>query len=127
MTFLLPVSFFSIFAMIFGGQGHNATSRIDVAVADEDHTELSRRMVQALRAEPGLNVRVAARPAGSGKGAPEAALDRARAREMVREGEVPVAVILPPGLDASFGRFDGGGPSIDLLADLSDPNAPRMV
>ena len=40
LTFLLPVLFFSIFATVFGNQG-DATSRVRIAVVDEDGSELS--------------------------------------------------------------------------------------
>jgi hypothetical protein len=43
MTFLLPVAFFSIFALVFGGR-HEGTAKIPVAVADEDRTPTSRSL-----------------------------------------------------------------------------------
>jgi linearmycin/streptolysin S transport system permease protein len=47
---------------------------------------------------------------------------------LVRNGDVPVGVILPQGLGAAFGQTGmGGGPPIALLADPSDPIAPNMV
>ncbi|MGH9408107.1 MAG: hypothetical protein ACRD1V_01480, partial [Vicinamibacterales bacterium] len=42
LSFLLPVLFFSIFAMVFGNQGNGSTARIHVAVVDQDHSEFSR-------------------------------------------------------------------------------------
>ncbi len=60
LVFVLPIVFFSIFATVFGGQGDAATSRIRVAVVDEDRSELSARLVEALRKETGLRVRTAA-------------------------------------------------------------------
>ena len=35
LSFILPIAFFSIFAVIFGGQ-HDSTSRISVLLVDED-------------------------------------------------------------------------------------------
>ncbi len=55
-------------------------------------------------------------------------LDRAAAERLVRNGDVPVAIVIPSGLGAAFARTGiGGGPSIALLADPSDPIAPNMV
>ena len=54
----------------------------------------------------------------------------ARPRErLVRNGDLPVAVVLPAGFGAGFTEsgFGGGGPPIQLLADVSDPIAPQMV
>jgi ABC-2 type transport system permease protein len=124
LTFLLPILFFSIFASVFGNQGGSSTSRIRVAVVDEDGSELSRRIVVGLKAETALRVRTAADP--EGKGAP---LDRAAAERLVQNGDVPLAVVLPKGLGATAAAFgpSAGAPHIQLLADVSDPIAPQMV
>jgi ABC-2 type transport system permease protein len=122
LTFLLPIIFFSIFASVFGGQGSPQTNRIRVAVVDEDRSELSGRMVKALQNEASLRVRTVAN-----EGGPE--LDRTAAERLVRNGDVPVAVVIPRGIGASFGQGGGttGGVAISLLADPSDPVAPNMV
>ena len=93
LTFVLPILFFSIFAAVFGGQG-SETSRIRVAVVDEDHSELSARMVAGLEKEPGLRVRTDDE-AGT-------QLDRNSAEGLVRNGDVPVAVVIPAGLGRSL-------------------------
>ena len=41
LTFVLPIVFFSIFAMVFGQQGDASTARIRIAVVDEDQSEVS--------------------------------------------------------------------------------------
>ncbi len=123
LTFLLPIIFFSIFATVFGNQGDAQTTRIRVAVVDEDQSELSRRMIEGMRKETGLRVRTSATDDAGG-----AVLDRPAAERLVRSGDVPVAVVIPRGLGAAFGQNGfGGGPAIVLLADPSDPIAPNMV
>ena len=124
LTFLLPILFFSIFASVFGNQGRQATSKVRIAVVDEDGSEMSQRVVEALKAETALRVRVTADAEGKG-----AALDRAAAERLVQNGDVPVAVILPKGLGATAAAFgpSAGAPRIQLLADVSDPVAPQMV
>src|SRR3954471_10723666 len=89
MTFLLPIIFFSIFATVFGRQGNGQTARINIAVVDQDQSELSRRMIDALRKESSLQVRTTA----TADGGP--VLDRAAAEQLVRAGDVPVAVVIP--------------------------------
>ena len=123
VVFAVPIVFFSIFAVIFGGQSQNSTtSSVDLAVVDEDGSEYSRRFVQALENEAGLDVRI------DDGGEPTAQmLDLEAATRMVREGVVPVAVILPAGLGESFPNFGGTAPGIRLLADPSDPIAPQIV
>lgn len=122
LTFLLPIVFFSIFAGIFSGQGNAATARIRVAVVDEDGSDFSRRLIAALEREPSLRVRTTTEPAGKG-----VALDRAAGEALVRNGTLPVTIVVPKGLGAAFGRFDPSTPAIQLLTDVSDPIAPQMV
>jgi ABC-2 type transport system permease protein len=105
MTFLLPVLFFSIFALVFGNQGSTSTTKIRIAVVDEDGSEFSKRIVQGLLNETALRVRTTVDP--EGKGAP---LDRESGRALVKSGDVPVAVVLQKGLGssaASFGQSAG--------------------
>ena len=47
LSFVLPVVFFSIFAMIFGGR-RDSTPRVTVIVVDEDHSRASERLVLSL-------------------------------------------------------------------------------
>lgn len=125
LTFLLPIVFFSIFASVFGGQGDAQTARIRVAIVDEDHSELSGRLVAALGREAGLRARTTADDDGRG-----AVLDRAAARQLVRDGDVPVAVVIPAGMGEAFannGFAGSSGPAIQLLTDVSDKIAPQMV
>ncbi len=125
LKFLLPIVFFSIFATVFGGQGDSQTSRINIAVVDEDHSEFSGRLVAGLQREQGLKVRTTADGETSSP-----LLDRAGAEQTVRNGDVPVAVVIPRGLGESLaknGLAGGGGVSIQLLSDVSDRIAPQVV
>ncbi len=124
LTFILPIVFFSIFATVFGGQGDASTARIGIAVVDEDHSEVSARLIDGLRREKSLRARTTSDQAGTG-----ATLDRGAAERLVRAGDVPVAVVIPAGIGDAFSKngFAGGGPAIQLLSDVSDPIAPQMV
>jgi ABC-2 type transport system permease protein len=124
LTFLLPIVFFSIFANVFGRQGSASTAKVRIAIVDEDHSEVSRRIVQGLQNEPGLRGRTTAREDGAGP-----TLDRGAAERLVKAGDVPVAVVVPAGFGAAFmeSGFMAQGASIQLLADKSDPIAPQMV
>ena len=124
LTFLLPIVFFSIFATVFGGQGDVSTARIRIAIVDEDHSEVSARLVDGLKREKGLRAQTTTDASDAG-----AALVRSGAERLVRAGDVPVAVVIPAGLGDAFSKngFAGGGPSIQLLSDVSDRIAPQMV
>jgi linearmycin/streptolysin S transport system permease protein len=121
LTFLLPILFFSIFASVFGGRGGDSTPRVSVALADEDRSEFSGRVIAALQKEKALRLRV--------DGDNGSVLDRAAAEGLVRNGDVPVALVMPKGIGESFGQlgFSSSGPAIQMLADPSDPIAPQMV
>ena len=124
LTFLLPILFFSIFAIVFGNQ-QNPTRKMRVAVVDEDRSAYSARVVSALAAEGGLQVRTHTGTAADGP-----VLDRAAAEALVRNGDVPVAVVFPAGLGAARAFWSDrsrSGPKVLLLADVSDPVAPQMI
>ena len=124
MTFLLPILFFTIFATVFGNPGAGTTSRIGIAVVDEDQSDFSRRIVEGLDKETALRVRKTMDPAG--KGAP---VDRAGAKALVKSGDVPVAVVIPKGFGSSVAAFGqaANAPHIQLFVDVSDRIAPQMV
>jgi len=45
LSFILPVVFFSIFAVIFGGR-RNTTPKVKVLVVDEDHSSAAQGLVR---------------------------------------------------------------------------------
>ena len=121
LTFLLPIVFFSIFA---------ACSAARAAIRRRACG--SRSSTRTTRSSAGASSRRCARSRRCGCGADAAgarALDRAAAERLVRNGDVPVAVVIPQGLGAAFAEmgFAAAGPAIELLADPSDPIAPQMV
>jgi ABC-2 type transport system permease protein len=124
LTFLLPIVFFSIFATVFGGQSDATTARIRIAVVDEDHSDVSARLIQGLHNEKSLRTQGTADASGEGS-----VLTRAAAEQLVRSGDVPVAIVIPAGLGTAFSTngFAGGGPAVQLLSDVSDPIAPQVV
>ena len=131
MSFVLPVVFFSIFALVFGGQAGSGTPKVKIALVDEDGSAASRRLADALGREPSLTVQRTAKEKDGAKakdGAP-VPLDRERARALVHDGEVPVALVLPKGLGETIGSFGQGGEGkkIELLADPADPIASQVV
>jgi ABC-2 type transport system permease protein len=126
MIFVLPVSFFSIFALVFGGQNMRATPHVDVLVVDEDRTVMSSALVSALRQDASLRVRDSM-SASDAAGAARVPLDRAGAELRVRRGDAPVAVVLPAGWGAAFPDFEQRGPEVQVLADPADPVARQMI
>ena len=124
LSFILPVAFFTIFAMIFGGR-RDTTPRISVIVVDEDHSRASQQLVKGL-SEESLSVKT--RPA-SKRGVEQPEYTTATAEAAVKLGEAPVALIIPQGFGEDPISFGGGAhrSTIQLLKDRSDMVAPQMI
>ena len=126
LSFILPVVFFSIFAVIFGGRG-GASPKVKIIVVDEDHSRASERIVKGLGDESSLSVRTRPAPV---KGVEQPEYTAANAQAAVKDGDVPVALVIPKGYGEnpiSFGPRDESHPSIQLLKDPSDIIAAEMV
>lgn len=123
LTFVLPLVFFSIFAVIFGGMGGaGGLPKAEVVIVDEDGSAESARLASAITAEESFT--------GPGKEAPRPVMvaDREVARRWVREGDCDVAVVLSAGLGAALGSFDPSAPPILLYADtVANPVAYQVV
>jgi ABC-2 type transport system permease protein len=128
LAFILPIGFFTIFAIIFGGM-HDTVPRVKVIVVDQDKSEASQSLVNALRKEDTLIVRTHPEAAKNAPTPPD--YTAASAEAAVKAGDVPVALIIPKGWGANpvdFGRNDDStAPKIHLLNDSSDTIAPQVV
>jgi ABC-2 type transport system permease protein len=124
LDFAVPVAFFTIFALIFGGQvGLGRSPRLNVALVDEDGTDLSRRLLDALAGQDALRVYTPE----AGEGGPGTFNAVGPARELVLQGGLPLAVVVPPGWTASFLGTVTQAAEIQVLADSSDPVATQVV
>jgi len=126
LSFILPITFFSIFAVIFGGRRDTAP-KITVIVVDEDRSHASQRLVQGLEREGSLVIRT--RPGSNNKAVQPQEYTAATAEAAVKAGDAPVALIVPHGFGEnpiSF-RGDQDRPAIQLLNDSSDMVAWQMV
>jgi ABC-2 type transport system permease protein len=126
LSFVLPIAFFSIFAVIFGQQGGNKTPKVQVVVADEDQSEISQRLVAGLKREKALVISTDHKESKNGTAMP---YDRQSAEAAVKSGDGPVALIIPKGFGAGGINFgpSASRPKIQLLNDSSNPIAPQIV
>jgi linearmycin/streptolysin S transport system permease protein len=126
LSFILPITFFSIFAVIFGGR-RDTVPKITVIVVDEDQSQVSRELIKGLEREGSLIIRT--RPASNIKGVQPAEYTASTAEAAVKAGDVPVALIVPHGFgeDPISFRSDQDRPTIQLLKDSSDMVAWQMV
>ena len=124
LSFVLPVAFFSIFAVIFGGRS-DTTPKIRVIVVDQDRSPVSQGLVDGLRGES-LDVRTGAAP---GSGAAEVDYTAEAAEAAVKAGEAPVAIVIPRGFADRLASPAAGeaGVAIELLRDPSDLVAPQVI
>jgi linearmycin/streptolysin S transport system permease protein len=126
LSFVLPIGFFSIFAVIFGGR-HDSTPSVKVIVVDEDHSSASQRLIRGLEREGSLAVRKG--PAAK-EGVEQSDYTAATAEAAVKDGTAPVALIIPHGFGEnpiSFGAPGENRPTIQLLKDSSDMVAPQVI
>ena len=126
LSFILPIAFFSIFAVIFGGS-RDSTPKIRVIVVDEDHSRASERLAEGLKKESALMVRTRPNPV---KNVEQPNYTGVTAEAAVKEGVAPVALLIPKGFGQnpmSFGPADSSRPTIQLLEDPSDLVAPQML
>ena len=127
LSFVLPIAFFTIFALVFRGQ-HNTVPRVHVIVVDEDHGAASRELVRALEREGSLQV--STQPDVKQHASTTPGYTAASAEAAVKSGDVPVALIIPAGWSAhpiDFGPNSDPAPKLRLLSDQSDPVAPQIV
>ena len=123
LDFAVPIAFFTIFAFIFGGQvGLGKSPRVNVALVDEDGTDLSRKLMSALAEQETLHVYSPER----GEGGPTVFATSGPARALVLEGGLPLAVVVPRGWTTSF-LGPGEEEAVQVLADSSDPVATQVV
>jgi ABC-2 type transport system permease protein len=127
LSFVLPIAFFTIFAMVFGGQ-RDTIPRVHVIVVDEDHSAASRELVRGLEREGALQV--STHPEAKQHASTPPDYTAASAEAAVKSGDVPVALIIPVGWGAhpmAFGPKEEEGPKLRLLNDQSDRIAPQVV
>jgi ABC-2 type transport system permease protein len=129
LAFILPIGFFTIFAIIFGSM-HDTVPRVRVIVVDQDNSEASKSLVNALLHEDTLRVSTHPEASKAQPNPPDYTAQSAEAA--VKAGDVSVALIIPQGWGANPVSFGGSSqnqntPKIQLLNDSSDAIAPQVV
>ncbi len=127
LSFVLPLTFFSIFATIFG-RTDGGTPTVKLIVVDQDQSRASQALVSGLKSESSLVVMT--KPGSEKKNAPPLPdYTAATAETAVKAGDAPVALIIPAGFGQhpiAFGPGSGGS-TLELLNDQSDTIAPQIV
>ena len=121
MTFVVPIAFFSVFAMLMAGR--SGGPHIRVAVIDEQRSAASKQFVMQLRSEKTLEVLESAL---DGDGFRTRPMTAALAEREIRTGDLSLALVLPKDFRTTL-NAKGERPRLTLLADTSDPFSSRMT
>jgi ABC-2 type transport system permease protein len=113
---LVPVIVAAFFGALFGGGGSKGQAgRIDIALVQQDRSEIGMKIAAGLKTEPTLRV---------------LELTKEEARARVAAGKVDVAVVIPAGFgDAAGSALFGAGekPALPLFYDPSQATVLAMV
>jgi ABC-2 type transport system permease protein len=115
MSIVAPVLIAGFFGFLFGNGNGSKPAHIEVAITDLDRSEVSRQIVDAMRADTMLAVT-------------EMPQDQAAA--LVQAGKLPAAVTLPAGFSKQAGNALFGGaarPEVELRFDPSQAMALQVV
>lgn len=123
LVFVLPVIFFSVFAIIFGGGGQKSSKPADLKVAiwDQDDTDASKKMADAVGDVAG--VQLVSIPDGTAS-TDAVAVQAARA---VQKNLADAALIFPEGFQQSLGSFSSDRPPVEIVYDSANPMAESML
>lgn len=120
LSFVVPIAFFSILALVFGGLGREGLPPVRVVVVDEDRTVMSALLVKALEHESALAVERLPKDV--------VAPSREDAHRLVRRGDAPAAIVVPEGFGERFARFPAETLTVELFSDrAADPVAHHVV
>ncbi len=122
LALVVPIVFFTIFALIFDKQlGAGKTKPIRITAVDLDDSPASQELLDAVT----TNELVLYDPIGSRHGADDPPANLDAAGEQVLRGEVAIAVVTPEGWGDSLASTEPM--PVRLVADTSDPVAPKMI
>ncbi|CAM2005541.1 ABC transporter permease [Acanthopleuribacter pedis] len=121
LSFIMPLIFFTIFAVIFGGGGgsNGGMNPINVLVVAEPTDAFAEKFVTKLAEQPSLTITRFENLDPVPQGDPETV-----AHQQVRAGTYDAALMLPSPLEQSVGNFGvGGGDKAVLVYDAANPVA----
>ena len=127
LTFIVPIVFFSIFAVIFGSRdASSSTPKIKIAISDSSGSALSERAVKLLEEQKSLRISENSRSSdASKKGASGASsVSRSAAEDLVRRGMVSAAIVFEK---SELADSANGSPKIEILTDSFDQVASQVL
>ncbi len=119
MVLVLPILFFSIFAMIFSRGVSSGESAINVAIIDDDMTATSQRIVKMLKQQSAIRVEL-----GLLNTTEQWTLERLT-RVVMRDHGVAIVVYLPAGIEANLQSRSKS--TVQLLSEGSNPIGDQIM
>lgn len=115
LTFIVPVAFFSVFAVIFaGGVGGGTTPKIKVALVDRSESAFGATLIRSLQNDDSLRIM---------RDEPPASISTDQAAAWVRSGSITMAIVV----QNDRRRTGAAALAVELLADSSDQVATQVV
>lgn len=119
LTFIVPIVFFSIFAVIFGSRDSaSSTPKIKIAISDTSGAALSERAVKLLEEQKSLRISENGRSHGA------STVSRSAAEDLVRRGMVSAAIVFEK---SELADSVNGQPKIEIMTDSFDQVASQVL
>lgn len=119
LTFLLPLLFFSVFAMVFSGLDEGRTDRLTGVVVLKEETRRTERLKELLTAQTDFRW---LDPPGR-----ENSSDLPAMRNWIRSKAADVVVVIPDGFSDSLGKPGQDIPEIQLILNDANPLAGPLT
>jgi ABC-2 type transport system permease protein len=117
LTFIVPILFFSIFALIFGSRdSSSSTPKIKIAICNESDSSLTQKAIDELQQQKSLRITQDTDASGALK-----RLSRLETEELVRRGMVSAAVVFSKTTESN------DAPKIEVLTDSFDQVASQVL
>jgi ABC-2 type transport system permease protein len=115
LTFLLPVLFFSVFALVFGGMDRDVARDIRSALVVEESSSAASQMREVLMSNKGMKVVTT-----DVNGEP---LTRAQGLDLIQAGQVDVAMVIPSNFSTRFASRQDEPAEVLLFTNAANPIA----
>lgn len=116
LTFIVPIVFFSIFAVIFGSRdSSSSTPKIKIAICNESDSKLASRSVELLSEQGSLRI-----TNDKNQDASWVLLKRDAGADLVRRGMVSAAIVFSP-------NKENATPKIEVLTDSFDQVSSQVL
>lgn len=112
LNLLMPIVLGAFFGYLFGGSGVSKNAKIEIAVAVQDSSETTRKIVAGLKADTALNV---------------AEMPFTEAQEKVLKGKLSAAIVIPSGFGDAAGAALFGGREKPAIAVYYDPSQSAVL